>query len=120
VGWFEDNTDMKEVLARPGIQALLAYRGPFQSLICERFWAVSRSRKYLRPFLEELDRRGIQFETVTPLGDSISQPRREKPAPIRPQVPSPAPIDKTAGYHVAKPDHLHFERMVHRFYIPMR
>jgi hypothetical protein len=117
VGWFEDSAEDSPILSRPGIQAMLACRNPYQSLICERFWAISKSMKRLAPFLEELDRRGIHFEAVTPLWDCVSQQCRRyvKSLPIQPSIHSPA-----MAAHVAKPAHFYFERMVHRIQTLMR
>ncbi len=120
--WFGDKADVQDVLSRPGIRAMLACDGAFESVICERIWAISHSREFLTPFLRELDRRGARLETVAPLWDCVSQQcrRRAKSLSILPQIISPAPNTKTGGYHVARPAHLHFAHLVRREFIPMR
>jgi len=120
--WFEDKTELKDVLLRPGIHAMLAHDGAFQMVICERIWAISHSMEFLAPFLKELDRLGARLETVTPLWDRVSQQyrRRARFLPVRPRVPTLAPITKAGGYHVARPAHLHFAHLVRRDLMPMR
>ena len=122
VAWFEDKADVQDVLSRPGIRAMLAYNGAFESILCERIWAISHSMEFLTPFLRELDRRGARLETVAPLWDCVSQQcrRRAKSLSTLPQIISPASISKTGGYHVARPAHLHFVHLVRRDFIPMR
>ena len=73
IGWFEDEMYNEDVLARPGIQALLACDKPCETVICERVWALSRSMAVLEPFFKELDRRGLKLECATAMWDCVSQ-----------------------------------------------
>ena len=81
VAWFEDEMYNEDVLMRPGIQALLAYDGPYDVVLCERVWALSRSMAVLEVFFKELDRRGLNFECSTTMWDCTSQKVRRRFSP---------------------------------------
>jgi len=116
IGWFEDEMYDEDVLMRPGIQALLAYNKPYDMVLCERVWALSRTMAVLEPFFKELDRRGVRFEAATTMWDCVSQkcrrrfrsPSRGHPQPERPVVARAEPIHA----HVKRPTHLHFANLV--------
>jgi DNA invertase Pin-like site-specific DNA recombinase len=116
IGWFEDEMYNEDILKRPGIQALLSYDKPYDLLICERVWALSRSMGALEPFFKELDRRGVKLECATTMWDCVSQqcrrrfrgPARAKPRPARP-VAEPQKAERA---RVARPAHLHFAHLV--------
>jgi hypothetical protein len=114
VAWFEDEMCEENLLKRPGIQALLAYGGPFDVVICGRVWALSRSMTVLQPFFEELDRRGVGLETAESMWDCVSQQcrRRFKSLPILPQVVRPGKTEGLGRYHVARPVRLNFVHLV--------
>jgi DNA invertase Pin-like site-specific DNA recombinase len=116
IGWFEDEMYHEDILKRPGIQALLSYDKPYDMLICERVWALSRSMAALEPFFKELDRRGVKLECATLMWDCVSQqcrrrfrgPARAKPLPA-PPVSAPKEAKRS---DVARPAHLHFADLV--------
>lgn len=115
IGWFEDEMYVEDVLMRPGIRALLAYDKPYDMVLCERVWALSRSMAALEPFFKELDRRGAKFEAATTMWDCVSQRCRHRFSPSRPQtqVLQPVEVREEGGKsHVARPAHLHFEGLV--------
>jgi DNA invertase Pin-like site-specific DNA recombinase len=116
VAWFEDETCTDQVLMRPGIQALLACDKPYDLVICERVWALSRSMKALEPFLTELDRRGVGFDCAASMWDVASQQcrRRSKNLPLIPALlQHPAEVEPVSRVRVAKPARLNFEHLVH-------
>jgi hypothetical protein len=115
VAWFEDERCEENLLNRPGIQALLAYGGRFDVVICERVWALSRSMTVLEPFLKELDRRGVGLETAESMWDCVSQQCRRwsKSLPVLPQVVRPEEAEGPGRYHVARPVRLNFVHLVH-------
>jgi len=115
VAWFEDEGCEENLLNRPGIQALLDYGLPFDVVICERVWALSRSMTVLEPFLKELERRGIGLETAESMWDCVSQQcrRRSKSLPVLPQIVRPEEAAGPGRYHVARPVRLNFVHLVH-------
>lgn len=116
IGWFEDEMYNEEVLMRPGIQALLAYDKPYDMVLCERVWALSRSMAVLEPFFKELDRHGVGFEAATTMWDCVSQKCRgrfrsfshAKSEPERPVLMQEEPVH----VHVKRPTRLHFKNLV--------
>ncbi len=117
VAWFEDTICDKDVLERPGVQALLACREAYDRVICERVWALSRSMAALEPFFRELDRRGVGFESATSTWDCVSQQsrRRSKLLPVLPKTAqSTAAMEGRVRYQVAKPARLNFVHLIHQ------
>lgn len=116
IGWFEDEMYNEDVLMRPGIQALLGYDKPYDMVLCERVWTLSRSMVVLEPFFKELDRRGVRFEAATTMWDCVSQkcrhrfagPARSMPQPDRPVVMR----EESVEIRVKRPAHLHFAGLV--------
>ncbi len=116
VGWMEDEMYNEDVLMRPGIQALLAFDKPYDVVLCERVWALSRSMAVLEPFFKELDRRNVGFESATTMWDCVSQRCRRRFSPILREVPSPPPVDarpERARVRVSRPGHLRFAHLLH-------
>jgi DNA invertase Pin-like site-specific DNA recombinase len=116
IGWFEDEMYNEDVLMRPGIRALLSCDKPYDLVICERVWALSRSMAALEPFFKELDRRGVKLESATMMWDCVSQQcRRRFRGPARAKSrPAPAVAKSREAEHasVARPAHLHFAHLV--------
>jgi DNA invertase Pin-like site-specific DNA recombinase len=116
IGWFEDEMYNEDVLMRPGIRALLSYDKPYDLVICERVWALSRSMATLEPFFKELDRRAVKLESATMMWDCVSQQCRRRfrgPARVKSR-PAPAVAKSKAAEHasVARPARLHFAHLV--------
>ncbi len=115
VGWFEDEIYDEDVLMRPGIQALLAFGKPYELLLCERVWALSRSMSVLERFFRELDRRGVKLEATTTMWDCVSQKVRHRFHPSRSGLRVSKPVfvrDEKVKVHVARPARLHFGNIV--------
>jgi DNA invertase Pin-like site-specific DNA recombinase len=116
IGWFEDEMYAEEVLKRPGIQALLACDKPYDMILCERIWSLSRSMSVLEPFFRELDRRGVKVECATTMWDCVSQKCRHRfSAQQKRQAAQPHAVvvqDDTFRPRVARPSHFHFEPLV--------
>ena len=115
IGWFEDEMYNEDLLSRPGIQALLACGKPYDLVLCERVWALSRSMSTLEPFFKEIDRRGVNLVSATTTWDCVSQKARHRlnPSHVQHQVvafvnASPVAVRR----RIARPAHLHFEHLV--------
>jgi len=116
VGWLEDEMYNEDVLMRPGIQALLAFDKPYDLVLCERVWALSRSMAVLEPFFKELDRRKVGFESATTMWDCVSQRCRRRFSPTLRDVPaSPPAVTRVERkrVHVLRPDRLRFAHLLH-------
>jgi DNA invertase Pin-like site-specific DNA recombinase len=116
IAWFEDEMYNEDVLSRPGIQALLAFNQPYDAVVCERVWALSRSMAVLEPFFKELDRRGVTLECATTMWDCVSQKARHRfrasRVPVRPSVVVPPRVPESVQPRIARPEHLYFEHLV--------
>ena len=115
VAWFEDQMYSEDVLTRRGIQDLLAYDAPYDLLLCERVWALSRSMAVLEPFFKELDRRHLRLECTTMMWDCVSQKCRRRFYPGGSGRTAPRVAVSRAGadaVHVAKPARLKFNGIV--------
>lgn len=112
IGWFEDEMYIEDVLTRPGIKAMLAYDKPYDVVLCERVWALSRSMASLEPFFKELDGRGVRFEAATTMWDCVSQKCRHRFSPPRAQTQATQLVEARAEgvkSHISRPEHLHFQ-----------
>jgi DNA invertase Pin-like site-specific DNA recombinase len=113
VAWFEDEMYNEDLLTRPGIQAMLACKEPYDLVLCERVWALSRSMAVLEPFFRTLEKRGVKLESATTMWDCISQKCRRRFDPLLPQVHPAGPVvARTPGFHVHRPAHMHFAKLV--------
>ncbi len=115
LAWFEDEAYNEDVLTRPGVQALLAFGQPYDIVLCERVWALSRSTAVLEPFFEELDHRRVKFEAATTMWDCVSQKCRRRFSPLRTPVARPAVAvasSRDHRAHVRRPAHVHFASLV--------
>ncbi len=116
VHWLEDEMYGEDVLMRPGIQALLAFDKPYDLVLCERVWALSRSMGALEPFFKELDRRKVGFESATTMWDCVSQRCRRRFSPtLRDVPPSPPEVARKekAPIQVLRPERLRFAHLLH-------
>ena len=117
VAWFEDAMYNEDVLSRPGVQAMLSYNEPYDMVLTERVWALSRAMGMLESFFKELDRRGVTFEAATTMWDCVSQKARRR---FNPALPAPKPErDMVArveanGLHAGKPARVYFGCLVKR------
>jgi hypothetical protein len=115
LAWFEDEAYNEDILTRPGIQGLLAFGRPYDIVLCERVWALSRSTAVLESFFEELDSRRVKFEAATTMWDCVSQKCRRRFNPLRTPAPRPAVAvanTKENRAHVRRPAHMHFASLV--------
>lgn len=116
VAWFEDEMYSEDLLMRPGIQSLLAFSRPYELVLCERVWALSRSMAGLEPFFRELDRRKAGFESATTMWDCVSQRcRRRFSATLQePRLTPPAAATTRAvKARLARPERLRFAHLLH-------
>ena len=116
VGWMEDEMYNEDVLMRPGIQELLAFDKPYDLVLCERVWALSRSMAALEPFFKELDRRKVGFESATTMWDCVSQRCRRRFSPTLREAPALPPVVMRVEknrVHVSRPGRLRFAHLLH-------
>lgn len=73
---FEDEAYSEDVIPRSGIQRLLAYDEPYDLVLVERVWSLSRMWAHLEPFLKEMQRRERKVESAMCLWDCTSQRAR--------------------------------------------
>lgn len=113
VAWFEDEAGGDDLLQRPGIRALLNYSGPYDLLIFEQARVLSGSMAVLEPFLDELDRRNIRYESAVSKWDVVSQQLRRRSRTLS-VLPQPILLPEAGKrYRVAKPVRFHFAHLVH-------
>jgi DNA invertase Pin-like site-specific DNA recombinase len=114
VAWFEDEGREQDPLKRPGIQALLAYDGACELVLCERVWLISRSTDAVESFFKEVESRGWSFHSVTVLWDKESQHYRRKFDPALstlPHVHRSARRRIASEVRVARPARLNFRHL---------
>jgi len=75
---YEDEKFTDGFINRPGVQKALCSKEPFDLLLVERVWCLSRKRKELEPFLKQLERRNVQLVTSSYLWDCVSQQVRHR------------------------------------------
>ena len=115
VAWIEDEMYNEDVMMRPGIQAVLAYDKPYDMVLCERVWALSRAMSVLDGFFKELDRRGVTFESATTMWDCVSQKTRRRFNPSLAQLQPERPVvtrEEAGEVCVARPAHINFAHLV--------
>jgi DNA invertase Pin-like site-specific DNA recombinase len=74
----EDDNFSKDFANRPGIQKVLNYDGRYDILLVERIWALGRRMRELVPFMEGLEKRGIELRASSCLWDCVSQQVRHR------------------------------------------
>lgn len=90
VAWFEDDIYNENPIARSQVQALAAYKEPYDLVLVERTWAISRKWKEIRAFMELVDNKKARMEATTTLWDCVSQMARNYYRPTRKGVEIPA------------------------------
>jgi DNA invertase Pin-like site-specific DNA recombinase len=75
---YEDDKATESLNGRPGIEKIRTHEEPFDLLLVERVWSLSRKRKDLEPFLRELDRKGVEVVASSYLWDCVSQQIRHR------------------------------------------
>jgi hypothetical protein len=117
VAWFEDAMYNEDVMARPGVKSLLAFNEPYDMVLTERAWALSRSMGALETFFKELDRRGVTFESSTTMWDCVSQKCRRRFNPSLPAIKPERPVvslNESESVHVKRPTQIRFANLVKR------
>lgn len=109
VAWYEDEMYNEDILARPGVQSLLAHSG-CNTVLVERVWSFSRMNTALDKLYEALDSKGMKIECSTYLWDCISQMSRRH---FDKTIPSPRQAvmvtrEQAGPVKVAKPKKLNF------------
>jgi hypothetical protein len=90
VAWFEDDVYNENPIARPKVQALAAFKEPYDLVLVERTWAISRKWKEIRAFMELVANKNARMEATTTLWDCVSQMARNYYRPARKGMVVPA------------------------------
>jgi hypothetical protein len=83
VAWFEEEAYNENPVGRPKIQALIGYDEPYDLLLVERTWAISRRWREVRALLKMMDNKNARVEAATTLWDCVSQMARTYYRPNR-------------------------------------
>jgi DNA invertase Pin-like site-specific DNA recombinase len=75
---YEDDKFTENFNERPGVKKVREHAEPFDLLVVERVWSLSRKRKDLEPFMRELDKKGVEMVASSYLWDCISQQVRHR------------------------------------------
>jgi len=110
VAWFEDETYNEDVMSRPGIRAMMAYAGEYDTVVTERVWAFSRSMSKMEEVFKEMDRRGVTYVNATTMWDCTSQKCRRR---FNPALPAVKPVqvvtrEEATPVKVRKPARMNF------------
>jgi tRNA(Ile)-lysidine synthase TilS/MesJ len=89
VAWFEDATYTENLFTRPKVKEMLTYTEPYELVLVERTWAISRKWKEVRTLLRILEIKNVQMEAATTLWDCVSQMTRNYYRPARRKVELP-------------------------------
>lgn len=79
VAWFEDDVYVPELMNRPGVKAMLAFDGAYDSVLVERVHSLSGKWPELRRFLDVLERKAVKLEATSLRWDCVSQMARFHP-----------------------------------------
>lgn len=83
VAWFEDAMYSENLYTRPKVREMLSYTEPYELVLVERTWAISRKWKEVRTLLKVLEFKNVQMEAATTLWDCVSQMTRNYYRPAR-------------------------------------
>ncbi len=93
VAWFEDATYDENLFTRPKIKEMLTYTEPYELVLVERTWAISRKWKEVRTLLRILEIKKVQMKAATTLWDCVSQMTRNYYRPAYRKAELPAAIE---------------------------
>ena len=107
---FHDIGPTQPISQRSGFACVMSVLEPYDVLLVERVWVMSRSQNELAPILAELKSKNIKLECVSYLWDCVSQSSRrffdnEKSGPKKELV-------KAGNVVIAKPKQFFFADMV--------
>ena len=114
VAWFEDSAYNEELMARPGIKAMMAYAGEYDAVVVERVWSLARKVSNLENLFRTLERKKVKLEAATLLWDCVSQQvrRRFEPGLARPHLGRPIAVrEEGEKVPVRKPERVRFPSM---------
>jgi len=74
--WFEEEAYNDTLFARPKIRELVAYKEPYDLVLVERTWALSRRWTEIKAFIKVLEANNGRMECATTLWDCVSQMAR--------------------------------------------
>jgi hypothetical protein len=76
VAWFEEEGCEENLMARPKLKEALAYNEPYELVLMERVWAISRRWREVRRVIERFEAKKAKVECVTRLWDCVSMMAR--------------------------------------------
>jgi hypothetical protein len=76
VAWFEEEGYGETPMARPKLREALAYNEPYELVLMERVWAISRKWKEVRGVIELFEAKKASVECATRLWDCVSMMAR--------------------------------------------
>jgi hypothetical protein len=107
--WYEDERYEENVLARPGVQKMLAHGNGCNTVLVERVWAFSRKMTELDPLFAKFDKAGLKLESATTMWDCISQRCRHRFCAVGPERTFAAVTREEAGpVRIRRPAKLNF------------
>jgi hypothetical protein len=89
VAWFEEVAYEENPLARPMLKEALAYNEPYEMVLVERVWTISRKWSELRSVIEAWRAKKVRLECATTMWDCVSMMARNhyRPAERRMALP---------------------------------
>lgn len=94
---YEDAEFTDDFAARPGVKMLLDCKEGVDTVLVERVWCMSRKMKDMRPFLADLDAKGVTLTATSYLWDCVSQDVRHRYCEPLPEKARKAADDAAAA-----------------------
>ena len=90
VAWFEEEAYEENPFARPKLKEALAYHEPYDVVLVERVWTISRKWKEVRGVMEAWEAKKARVECATTMWDCVSMMARNhyRPADKRMALPT--------------------------------
>jgi hypothetical protein len=89
VAWFEEEAYEESPLARPKLKEALAYKEPYDVVLIERVWAISRKWTEVLGVIKAWEAKNARLECATTMWDCVSMMARNhyRPAEKRMALP---------------------------------
>jgi hypothetical protein len=76
LAWFEDEAFSEYLFSRPKIKEMIAFKEPYDYVLVERVWTLSRKWKEVKALLKVLESKQVRVQATTTLWDCVSQMAR--------------------------------------------
>jgi hypothetical protein len=76
VAWFEEEAYHENPFLRPKLQELIGYTEPYDMVLVERTWAISRRFREIKGLMKLVENKKAKVEATTRLWDCVSQMAR--------------------------------------------